>query len=132
MALGGKAFFNNTVYLVRNYSGAALWLPPNTEPDIDILFSLLQNIPNWRGMIYCIYRILENGFILFQWDRSLFTIPWSDLLYPDKELWLVLMNTSNKIFDNLNTLAPLDSSDTKNILFRQRHGFELDWMEQLE
>ena len=46
MALGGKAFFNNTVYLVRNYSGAALWLPPNTEPDIDILFSLLQNIPN--------------------------------------------------------------------------------------
>src|SRR5919107_2411738 len=42
-AFGGKAFVNRTAHYVGNYSGVALWLPPNIEPDIDRLLGLLQN-----------------------------------------------------------------------------------------
>jgi hypothetical protein len=42
-AFGGKAFSNKGAHYVGNYSGAALWLPPNVHPDVDHLISLLQN-----------------------------------------------------------------------------------------
>ena len=42
-AFGGRAFVNNTAFYVGNYSGAALWLPPNIEPDIDTMLGLLHS-----------------------------------------------------------------------------------------
>ncbi len=33
-AIGGKAFAHGGAYYVGNYSGAALWLPPNLHPDV--------------------------------------------------------------------------------------------------
>jgi hypothetical protein len=41
-AFGGKAFANRRAHYVGNYSGAALWLPPDIYPDVDQLISLLQ------------------------------------------------------------------------------------------
>ena len=41
-AFGGKAFEFKTAHYVGNYSGAALWLPPNVDPDVDALLGLLQ------------------------------------------------------------------------------------------
>src|SRR5918992_1533917 len=41
-AFGGKAFAHGTAHYVGNYSGAALWLPPNIHPDVDQLIALLQ------------------------------------------------------------------------------------------
>jgi hypothetical protein len=41
-AHGGKALFNKTAYFVGNYSGAALWLPPNVNPDVDTMMEILQ------------------------------------------------------------------------------------------
>ena len=42
MAFGRNAFTNKSAYYVGNYSGAALWLPPNVHPDVDQLIALLQ------------------------------------------------------------------------------------------
>jgi hypothetical protein len=40
-AFGGKAFANKSAHYVGNYSGAALWLPPDVHPDVDQLIALL-------------------------------------------------------------------------------------------
>ena len=42
-AFGGKAFAYKSAHYVGNYSGAALWLPPDVHPDVDQLISLLQS-----------------------------------------------------------------------------------------
>src|ERR671911_947863 len=42
-AFGGKAFEYESAHYVGNYSGAALWLPPNVYPDVDLLTALLQS-----------------------------------------------------------------------------------------
>src|ERR671914_1489627 len=42
-AFGGKAFANKSAHYVGNYSGVALWLPPNVHPDVDQLITLLQS-----------------------------------------------------------------------------------------
>ena len=42
-AFGGKAFAYQSAHYVGNYSGAALWLPPNVHPDVDQLIALLQS-----------------------------------------------------------------------------------------
>ena len=41
-AFGGKAFEHKTAHYIGNYSGAALWLPPNINPDVDTILGLLQ------------------------------------------------------------------------------------------
>jgi hypothetical protein len=43
IAFGGNAFANKSAYYVGNYSGAALWLPPNVHPDVDQLIALLRS-----------------------------------------------------------------------------------------
>jgi hypothetical protein len=42
-AFGGKAFSNGCAHYIGNYSGAALWLPPNVHPDVEQLTALLKN-----------------------------------------------------------------------------------------
>ena len=42
-AFGGKAFEYVSVHYVGNYSGVALWLPPNVHPEIDQVIALLQS-----------------------------------------------------------------------------------------
>ncbi len=41
-AIGGKAFAHGSAHYLEGYTGAALWLPPNVQPDEDELFSLFQ------------------------------------------------------------------------------------------
>src|ERR1044072_835016 len=41
-AFGGKAFFKKRAHYIGNYAGAALWLPPHVDPDVDALIGLLQ------------------------------------------------------------------------------------------
>ena len=42
-AVGGKAFTNGSAYYAEGYAGAALWLPPNIQPDDNELVDLLKN-----------------------------------------------------------------------------------------
>ena len=42
-AFGGKAFAYKSAHYIGNYSGVALWLPPNVHPDVEQLIALLQS-----------------------------------------------------------------------------------------
>ncbi|WP_148686137.1 GNAT family N-acetyltransferase [Candidatus Nitrosocosmicus hydrocola] len=124
-AFGGKAFVNNTAHYVGNYSGVALWLPPNTEPDVDTLLSLLRNTTT-EEVQNTVPGVFEKMGSFHpnepHWYLPLLGV---DPLYHGKGLGSILMNYSTKIFDNLNTLAYLESSNPRNIPFYKRHGFEL-------
>jgi len=124
-AFGGKAFVNNTAHYVGNYSGAALWLPPNTDPDIDTLLSLLQNTTTEKvqNTVPAVFEKMAS----FHPNEPHWYLPLLgvDPLYHGKGFGSVLMNYSTKMFDNLNALAYLESSNPRNISFYKRHGFEL-------
>lgn len=124
-AFGGRAFVNKTAYYVGNYSGAALWLPPNIEPDIDSLLKLIQNTTS-EEMQNAVPSVFEkmNAFHPHEphWYLPLLGV---DPLYHGKGLGSMLMKHAFGIFDKDNSLAYLESSNARNLPFYQRHGFEL-------
>jgi len=42
-AFGGEAFSHGSAYYIDGYAGAALWLPPEVEPDEDALTALVKS-----------------------------------------------------------------------------------------
>lgn len=106
-AFGGKAFVNKTAQYVGNYSGAALWLPPKTEPDIDALLSLLRDTATEevQDTVPGVFEKMGS----FHPSESHWYLPLLgvDPFYHGKGLGSILMTYSTEIFDNLNTLAYL-------------------------
>ena len=124
-AFGGKAFAYESAYYVGNYSGVALWLPPNVHPDVDQLITLLQSSGSDEAK--------NDGPEVFEkmssyhpnephWYLPLLGV---DPLYHGKGLGSVLMQHAIVICDQDNKPAYLESSNPKNIPFYERHGFEL-------
>jgi ribosomal protein S18 acetylase RimI-like enzyme len=124
-AFGGKAFAYDSAYYVGNYSGVALWLPPNVHPDVDQLITLLQSSGSDEAK--------NDGPEVFEkmssyhpnephWYLPLLGV---DPLYHGKGLGSVLMQHAIVICDQDNKPAYLESSNPKNISFYERHGFEL-------
>ena len=124
-AFGGKAFAYDSAYYVGNYSGVALWLPPNVHPDVDQLITLLQSSGSDEAK--------NDGPEVFEkmssyhpnephWYLPLLGV---DPLYHGKGLGSVLMQHAIVICDQDNKPAYLESSNPKNIPFYERHGFEL-------
>ena len=122
---GGKAFSYESAHYVVNYSGAALWLPPNVHPDVDGLIALLQSSGSEDSK--------KDGPEIFEkmssyhpsephWYLPLLGV---DPLHHGKGLGSALMQHAIVMFDLDNKLAYLESSNPKNIPFYERHGFEL-------
>lgn len=124
-AFGGKAFAYKTAYYVGNYTGAALWLPPNIEPEINTILRHQENTTSEEAQTI-LQKVFDkmNSFHPNEphWYLPLLGV---DPLYHGKGFGSILMKYSNQIFDSQNTLAYLESSNPKNISFYQRHGFEL-------
>ena len=124
-AFGGKAFAYKTAHYVGNYSGAALWLPPNVHPDVDLLTALLQSSGS--------YEAKKDGPEVFErmskyhphephWYLPLLGI---DPLHHGEGLGSSLMHHAIVMCDRDNKFSYLESSNPKNIPFYERHGFEL-------
>ena len=124
-AFGGKAFAYESAHYVGNYSGAALWLPPNVSPDVDLLTALLQSNGSDEAK--------KDGPEVFEkmsryhpqephWYLPLLGV---DPLHHGKGLGSALMLHAIGICDRDKKFAYLESSNPKNIPFYERHGFEL-------
>jgi ribosomal protein S18 acetylase RimI-like enzyme len=124
-AFGGKAFGCKTANYVGNYSGAALWLPPNVSPDLDLLTALLQSSGSDEAK--------KNGPEIFEkmsryhpnephWYLPLLGV---DPLHHGKGFGSALIQHTIVICDRNNKFAYLESSNPKNTPFYERHGFEL-------
>jgi ribosomal protein S18 acetylase RimI-like enzyme len=124
-AFGGKAFDHGSAHYVGNYSGAALWLPPDVHPDVDKLIVLLQTTGSDEAK--------KDGPKIFEemssyhpnephWYLPLLGV---DPLHHGKGLGSALMHHAIGSCVRDNKYAYLESSNPKNIPFYERHGFEL-------
>jgi ribosomal protein S18 acetylase RimI-like enzyme len=123
-AFGGKAFSHSGAHCLEGNSGAALWLPPGVQPDLEAMTRLIQcAMPEERR---------QEFFALFEqmgshhpsephWHLALIGV---DPFHQGKGLGSVLMQQGLAACDRNRQLAYLESSNPKNISFYQRHGFE--------
>jgi ribosomal protein S18 acetylase RimI-like enzyme len=124
-AFGGKAFAHKSAHYVENYSGAALWLPPNIHPDVDSLLALVQSSGSDDAKKYG-HKVFEKMGSYYpkepHWYLPLLGI---DPLYHRKGLGSALMHYAQVSLDQDSVSVYLESSNPNNIPFYERHGFEL-------
>jgi hypothetical protein len=131
-AIGGNAFAHGSAYYIANYSAAALWLPPNVQPDIEQLNALLESTGSENAKKY--------GPLLFEkmnsyhpnephWYLPLLGV---DPFHHGKGLGSALMQRAIVKCDLDNKLAYLESSNQKNIPFYELQGFEVLGTVQVE
>ena len=124
-AFGGKAFAQESAHYVGNYSGAALWLPPEVHPDFDRMLALLESSGSDDAK--------KDGPKVFEkmssyhpnephWYLPLLGV---DPLHHGEGLGSALMRHAIVTFDLDSKFAYLESSNRKNIPFYERYGFEL-------
>ncbi len=122
---GGRAFQHNSAYHIQNYTGAALWLPPNLHPDEEGLTKMFQ-----------------DGFEGAQLDEIFSLFEQMDKYHPDEACWHLafiavdpaqqnkgygstLLKHTLEVVDNDKKLAYLESTNEANLSLYRRHGFEL-------
>ena len=124
-AFGGRAFAQKSAHYIGNYSGAALWLPPNVDPDVDTILGILQETTSAEAQ-GIVPKVFEKMGIYHpsepHWYLPLLGV---DPLYHGKGLGSALMKHATTKFDNDNVLAYLESSNPRNIPLYQRHGFKV-------
>ena len=124
-AFGGKAFSNKSAHYIGNYSGAALWLPPHVDPDVDALVGLLQKTTSKEAQ-EIVFQVFDKMGSYHpsepHWYLPLLGV---DPHHHGKGLGSALMQYATTKFDNENALAYLESSNPRNIPLYKRHGFKV-------
>ena len=124
-AFGGEAFSHGSAYCVDGYAGAALWLPPEVEPDEDALITLVQGTASEQSRKH-VFAVLEQMGRYHpsepHWYLPLMGV---DPFHQGKGLGSALMQHALIPCDRDHKPAYLESTNTKNIPLYERHGFEL-------
>ncbi|HET6780548.1 MAG TPA: GNAT family N-acetyltransferase [bacterium] len=124
-AFGGMAFTHGSAYYVDGYAGAALWLPPDVQPDEDVMTELLQRTASDR-IQEDVFGVLEEMGRYHpsepHWYLPLMGV---DPFHQGKGLGSALMQHALLPCDRDQKLAYLESTNPKNIPLYKRHGFEL-------
>jgi ribosomal protein S18 acetylase RimI-like enzyme len=116
---------NKSAHYVGDYSGAALWIPPDVHPDVDQLISLLQRTGSDQAK--------KDGPEIFEkmsgyhpnephWYLPLLGV---DPIHHGKGLGSALLQHVLVMCDQDNKYAYLESSNPRNIPLYKRHGFEM-------
>jgi ribosomal protein S18 acetylase RimI-like enzyme len=124
-ALGGKAFEEQTVWRLGEFSAVALWLPPGTEPDGDIITTVLTASVSAE-------RHSDMFSVLQQMDTAHpkyphWYLPWFgvDAASQGRGLGGQLMKACLRVVDASHLPAYLETPNPRNISFYERHGFEV-------
>lgn len=124
-AFGGKAFAHGTAYYVDGFSGAALWLPPDVQPQEDEMIALLQRTVPEQNQEE-VFSVLEQMGSYHpnepHWYLPLIGV---DPSLQGKGHGTALMKHALMPCDRENRLAYLESTNSRNMPLYQRHGFEL-------
>jgi ribosomal protein S18 acetylase RimI-like enzyme len=123
-AFGGNAFAHNSAYYVEGFAGAALWLPPNVQPDEEAMKALIQRTASQ------IQSDIERVFETMQsyhprephWYLPLLGV---DPFLQGNGFGSALLKHALTACDRDNTFAFLESTNRRNVSLYQRHGFEI-------
>jgi ribosomal protein S18 acetylase RimI-like enzyme len=122
-ALGGKAFDEQTVWGLAKLCAIALWLPPGTEPDGDIMTSVLTESvsPEKLGDTFSVLQQMNVAHPTFpHWYLPWFGV---DTAQQGRGLGGQLMNACLMVVDASHLPAYLETPNPRNISFYERHGF---------
>ncbi len=122
---GGRAFEHNSAYHIENYTGAALWLPPNVHPDEEGLTKLFQASFDGAQLdeVSSLFEQMDN----FHPDEPCWHLAFIavDPAQQNKGYGSTLTKHTLEAVDNDKKLAYLESTNEANLSLYQRHGFEL-------
>lgn len=123
-AYGGKAFKHESAYVCDGFAGAALWLPPEVQPDEAAMQAVVDTVdPACQEDLATALEKLED----FHPDEPYWTLPLIavDVAHQGRGLGGMLMKHALQRCDTDGTPAYLESSNPMNISLYERHGFEI-------
>jgi len=124
VAFAASAFARGTAYRIGGFAGAALWLPPDLQPDEEALGVLMQEtVP--AEIQADAGQVMEQMGALHpkepHWYLPLIGV---DPAEQGKGLGDALMAHALAIVDRDGLPAYLESTNPRNVSLYQRHGFE--------
>jgi len=124
-AFGIAAYDSGSAYVCDDFGGAALWLPPGAEPDIETLERLIRTNadPAISSDVDAIFEAMTS----YHPNVSHWYLPLigADPARQGQGIGGALMRHALARCDREGTPAYLESSNPRNIPFYQRHGFEI-------
>ncbi|WP_439497249.1 GNAT family N-acetyltransferase [Bosea sp. (in: a-proteobacteria)] len=124
-AFGAAAYDSDSAYVSDDFGGAALWLPPGVEPDIEALGGLIRNnaAPAIIPDVDAIFEAMERHHPKVpHWYLPLIG---ADPARQGQGIGSALMRHALARCDRDGAAAYLESSNPRNIPLYQRHGFEI-------
>lgn len=124
-AFAGRAFERGTAYCIDAFAGAALWLPPGTEPDEEAVVALMERTVA-EGQRAEMFAVLEQMGSYHppepHWYLPLIGV---DPAHQGRGYGSDLMRHALEACDRDGTPAYLESTNPKNLSLYRRHGFEV-------
>ena len=121
----GKAFENESAFRTADFSGAALWLPPDVHPEEEPLIKLFEETvaDDLQDDMFAMFEQMGN----FHPDEPHWYLPMIgvDTFQQCKGIGSALMKHALSICDRDRLPAYLESSNPRNIPLYERFGFEV-------
>ncbi len=124
-AFGCNGLPHGAAYVVDNFAGAALWLPPGVEPDEKRMGAITQEcVP---PDVFSDFAQVFERMARYHPDGPHWYLPMIgvDPARQGRGYGAALMRHATQIFDRDGAVAYLESSNARNIPLYQRHGFEV-------
>lgn len=124
-AFGGKAFEEQTVWRLGEFSAVALWLPPGTEPDGDTITGVLTESVSLEkhGDMLSVLQQMDVAHPKYpHWYLPWFGV---DAALQGKGLGGQLIEACLRVVDASHLPAYLETPNPRTISFYERHGFEV-------
>jgi GNAT superfamily N-acetyltransferase len=124
-AFGGRAFAAGTAHVVEGFGGAAMWLPPGVEADVERLTAIMEEqaepsvLPDARRVFEQMDQYHPEGPV---WYLPLIGV---DPAAQNQGHGSALLAYALARVDEDGLPAYLESSNPRNITLYQRHGFEI-------
>jgi ribosomal protein S18 acetylase RimI-like enzyme len=124
-AFGGGAFTHHSAYHTTDYSGAALWLPPETGPDEARMMEIIERTleDEKRPTAFAIFEQMGHGHP----DEPHWYLPVIGVApqHQGRGIGSALLAAALAKCDEAGLTAYLESSNPRNIPLYRRHGFEI-------
>jgi ribosomal protein S18 acetylase RimI-like enzyme len=123
-AFGGAAFDKGSALRVGS-AGAALWLPPGTEPDESAIDALMERTADAATAVDGPQLMQQMASYHPKEPHWFLPLLGVDPAHQNQGVGSALLRYVTDRCDRDGTLAYLDSSNPRNIPLYQRHGFEI-------
>jgi len=124
-AFGGEAIEQGTAYIADGFKGAAFWLPPGVESDVEGMGAMIAEYADESALVDA-EGFMEQMAHFHPDDANCWYLPiiGVDCAHQGQGIGAALMKHALKHIDSQGGSAYLESSNPRNVSLYQRHGFE--------